>query len=347
MPVMPIGATPMRARAVLWLCLLAAVPPGVAAAQDFYQGREISLQVGSGPGGAYDTFGRLLARHLGRHIQGNPSIVVVNVPGASGRRMIDFVYNVAPKDGTVIGTGLSTLAFDPLMGTDARFDAQKIEWIGSSNKETAACIMWHGSPIRSIDDVRQRTTAVGSSGPSSTDSIYPNVMNALFGMKFTVINGYTSAPQMNMAIEGGELDGRCGLTLSSLRSVNAEWVKNGKIRIILQFALERHPDLKDVPFVFDLARTEEERQILTVWAAPNQMGRPYFTSPGVPRDRLLVLRRAFDATMKDPAYLADAARIGVGADAMTGEAVEALVRRVYATPKAVVEKAGIAANQRR
>jgi tripartite-type tricarboxylate transporter receptor subunit TctC len=189
-------------------------------------------------------------------------------------------------------------------------------------------------------------TVVGSSGPSSTDSIYPNVMNALFGMKFKVVAGYVSAPQMNMAIEGGELDGRCGLTWSSLQSVNADWVKNDKVRIILQFALERHPDLKDVPFVFDLARSEEERQILTLWAAPNQMGRPYFTSPGIPRDRVNALRRGFDATMKDPAYLADAARIGVGANPMKGEEVEALVRRVYATPKAVVEKAGLAAKGR-
>jgi len=318
-------------------------PAVTAGAEDSFQGKQITIHVGSGPGGAYDTFARLLARHFARHIPGNPAVVVTNVPGASGRRMINYIYNVAPKDGTAIGTGLSTLAFDPLMGEASQFDAQKLAWIGSSNKETAACIIWNGSPIKTIEGVKRRTTAVGSSGPSSTDSIYPNVLNALFGMQFKVVQGYASAPEMSLAIERGELDGRCGLTWSSLQSVNADWISGKKIRIILQLALEKHPDLVGVPFVFDLAQSEEERQILTLWAAPNQMGRPYFTAPGTPPATVDLLRRAFDATIRDPAYVADAAKVGVGADPMTGEEVEALVKKVYATPQAIVDKAGLAA----
>src|SRR5262249_789816 len=206
-----------RAALAIAAAIASAAPTGTAGAEDSFQGKQITIHVGSGPGGAYDTFARLLARHVARHIPGNPAVVVTNVPGASGRRMINYIYNVAPRDGTAIGTGLSTLAFDPLMGEASQFDAQKLAWIGSSNKQTAACIIWDGSAIKTIEDVKRRTTAVGSSGPSSTDSIYPNVLNALFGMQFKVVQGYASAPEMSLAIERGELDGRCGLTWSSLQ----------------------------------------------------------------------------------------------------------------------------------
>jgi tripartite-type tricarboxylate transporter receptor subunit TctC len=156
-----VRAAPRCALGLLWTAVSATAVPVGAAADDFYRGKEITLHVGSGPGGAYDTFGRLLSRHLGRHIPGSPNVVVVNVPGASGRRMINYIYNVAPKDGTAVGSGLSTLAFDPLTGEDSQFDAQKLEWIGSSNKETSACIVWHGSPIRTIGDVRVRRRRSG------------------------------------------------------------------------------------------------------------------------------------------------------------------------------------------
>jgi hypothetical protein len=257
--------------------------------------------------------------------------------------MIGWLYNVAPRDGTAIGTALSTLAFDPLMGEDSQFDPTRLVWIGSANQETSTCIVWHTSPIQSIDDVRRREMTVGSSGPSSTDTIYPNVLNALFGMKFKVVSGYTSGPLMSMAIEHGEIDGRCGLTLSSLRSVNLSWMKDDKVRILLQIGIDKNPDLGGVPFALDLARNEEERQILTLWAAPNKMGRPYFAPPGVPVERVEILRRAFDAMEQDPAFRADAEKTGLGADGISGEAVEALVKQVYATPKSVVAKAATAA----
>lgn len=341
------GPTFQRAigRAAIVLALAMFTLAG-AAAQDFYQGKTISLYVGSGAGGAYDTYARLIARHYSRHIPGHPNIVVIDMPGAAGRKMIGYLYNVAPRDGTAIGTALSTLYFDPLIGEDSSFDATKLSWIGSANKETSTCIVWHSSPIRSIDDVRSREMAVGSSGPSSTDSIYPNVLNYLFGMKFKVISGYSSAPLMSMAIEHGELDGRCGLTLSSLHSVNLSWTKENKVRILLQIGIDKNPTLPDVPFIFDLAKTDEQRQILTLWAAPNKMGRPYFAPPDVPPERLTILRRAFDAMEKDPDFLADAAKTGLGAEGISGEDVEALVHQVYATPKPVVVQAAEAAKGR-
>ena len=339
----------MRGRSVHCAAFAAAVAfaaTGSSAAQDDFKGKDISLYVGSGAGGTYDTYARLVARHFSRHIPGHPIVVVVDMPGAAGRKMIGYLYNVAPRDGTAIGTALSTLAFDPLMGEDSSFDATKLTWIGSANTETSTCIVWHASPIKTIDDVRHREMTVGSSGPSSTDTIYPNVLNDLFGMKFKVISGYTSAPLMSMAIEHGELDGRCGLTLSSLRSVNRSRIENGEVRILLQIGIDRDPMLPGVPFALDLAQTDEQRQILTLWAAPNKMGRPYFAPPGVPPERVAALRRAFDEMAKDPDYVADAERSGLGAAAITGEAVEALVRQVYATPKDVVEKAAQASRGR-
>ncbi len=329
---------------VVWGIVTLASVASEAAAADTFKGKEITLYVGSGAGGAYDTYARLLARHYGRHIPSNPRIIVSNMPGAAGRRMINFIYNVAPSDGSAIATGLSTLAFDPLMGETSLFVAQKLSWLGSAAKETTTCIAWHASPIRSIEDVKVRTMAVGSSGPSSTNSIYPNVLSNLFGMHFKIIAGYTSAPAMSLAIERGELDGRCGLTWSSLQSVNANWIKEGKVRVLLQFALESNPALKNVPTVFDLVRSEEDRQILTLWTAPNTMGRPFFGPPGMAPELVEMFRRAFNSTVKDPAYLADAEKLGLGVDAMTGEEVAGLIDRVYAMPKTVVEKAAIAAN---
>ena len=305
--------------------------------------RDLTIYVGSGPGGAYDTYARYVSRHLGRHLPDNPNVIVSHMPGAAGRRMIAWLYNIAPKDGSAIGTALSTLAFDALLGEASQFDALKLNWLGSANKETSVCIMWHASPIKSLEDVKVRPARVGASGPSSTDAIYAHMMNSLFGTKFAVIHGFTSAPAMNLAIEQGELDGRCGLTWTSLQSLNASWMKAGLVRVILQVGLEKHAGLPSVPYALDLARSEEQRQIITLWAAPNQMGRPYFAPPGVSAERVEILRRGFQAMSRNPAYKTDGAAMGLGSEPMTGEEVEALVRQVYATPQDVVEKAGRAA----
>jgi tripartite-type tricarboxylate transporter receptor subunit TctC len=327
--------------------LLLAVDAGSPArADDYFAGKEINLHVGSSPGGPYDAYARLLARHLGRHIPGHPGVVVQNMPGASGRRLMGFIYNVAPRDGTAIATAQRALAFDPLMGVDSRFEADKVNWIGSANNETNVCVAWHTSPIRSLDDVKTRDMVVGTSGPSSTDAIYPNVMNYLFGTRFKVVGGYQAAAQSNIAMERGEIDGRCGITWDTLVSLNADWLRDKKIRLLVQFALDRNRDLPDVPSVFDLAKTDEERQILSLWAAPNKMGRPFFAPPDMAPDRVDLLRAAFDAAMQDPALLAEAARMQLAVASITGTQVQALIRQVYATPKDVVAKASLAGRGR-
>jgi tripartite-type tricarboxylate transporter receptor subunit TctC len=325
------------------ICLAA---PASAPAQDFFKGKEINLYVGSAPGGPYDAYARLVARHFGRHLPGNPGVVVQNMPGASGRRLMGFIYNVAPKDGTAIATAQRALPFDPLMGVDSHFDVEKVTWLGSANNETNVCMAWHTSTVRTIEDVRTRGMVVGSSGPSSTDSIYPNVLNALHGMKFKVVEGYKAATETHIAMERGEVDGRCGISWDTLQALNADWLRERKIRILVQIGLDKVAELKDVPSVFDLSTTEEQRQIWRLWAAPNKMGRPFFAPPGVAPARADLMRRAFDAALKDPELRAEAAKMKLAVDAISGAEVAALLRQVYATPKHVVAKAALASKAR-
>src|SRR5437016_7725955 len=238
------------------------------------------------------------------------------------------------------------LTVDPLMGVEGHFDVEKIAWLGSANSETNVCMAWHTSAVRTIEEVRVRGMVVGSSGPSSTDSIYPNVLNALHGMRFKVVEGYKAATETHIAMERGEVDGRCGISWDTLQAINADWLRDKKIRILLQIGLDRVAQLPDVPSVFDLSKTEEERQIWALWAAPLKMGRPFFAPPGMAADRVDLLRRAFDATMKDGELRAEASRMNLAVEAITGEQVAALLRQVYATPKAVVEKAALAGKAR-
>jgi tripartite-type tricarboxylate transporter receptor subunit TctC len=326
------------------LGLLASGSP--ATAEDFFSGKDITIYVGSPAGGPYDAYARLLARHLGENIPGRPNIVVQNMPGASGRRLMGFMANLAPRDGTAIAAPQRAVAFDPLLGVDSHFDPNALNWIGSANKETNVCIVWHTSPIRTLDDVKRMEMVVGTSGPSSTDAIYPNLMNALFGTKFKVVGGYKGAPETHLAMERGEVDGRCGISWDTLVSLNADWLRDKKVRLLVQVALHKEPHLPDVPWVFDMARSEEDRQILAFWTAPNEMGRPFLAPPELPPDRVALLRQAFNATMKDPKLLAEAATMQLAVEGSTGLEVQNLIRQVYATPADVVAKAALASKGR-
>ena len=310
-----------------------------AAADDYFKGKDITIYVGSTAGGPYDAYARMLARHWGRNIPGNPNFVVANMPGASGRRLMGHMQGIAPKDGTAIAIAHRALPFDPLMGVKAKYDPTKVTWLGNANDEVNICVVWHASKIQNFEDLKKYEMVVGSGGPASTDTIYPNLMNALFGTKFRVVGGYEAAAQTHIAMERGEVDGRCGMTWDALQAVKPEWISEKKVRILVQIALEKHPDLKDVPSASDFARNEEERQIIALWAAPNKMGRPFYAPTELPKDRAELLRRSFDRTMKDPALLAEAEKTKVFVDATTGEQVHALIDRIYATPQDVVAKA--------
>jgi len=336
----------MRVTKAALSILVVAASVSIAHAQDIFKGREVNIYVGSGAGGPYDAYARLVGRHLGKHLPGRPGVVVQNMPGASGRRLINFMSNVAPKDGTAIATIQRGIPFEPLMGVEAHFDVEKIAWLGNANQETNVCMVWHTSPVISVEDMRTRGMVVGSSGPASTDSIYPNVLNFLHGTKIKVVEGYKSVTETHIAMERGEVDGRCGISWDTLQALNADWLRDQKIRILVQVGFDRVPQLANIPSVFDLAKTQEERQIWSLWSAPLKMGRPFFAPPGMTPDRVDLMRRAFDAAMRDPELRADAAKMRIAIEPITGEEVAALLKQVYATPKAVVEKAALASKGR-
>jgi tripartite-type tricarboxylate transporter receptor subunit TctC len=331
------------ARGPIAALLLALLSTSGAAAQDFYKGKELTIYTGSAPGGPYDAYARLLARHLVRNIPGNPSVIVQSMPGASGRRMMGYMQNLAPKDGTVIAAPQRAVPFSPASLTAL---LAEFGWLGSANNETNVCMVWHTSALRTFADLYSKEMVVGTSGPSSTDAIYPNVINSLFGTKIKVVTGYKGAAETNIAMERGEVDGRCGISWDTLVSLNEDWLRDKKIRLLVQFALDKNPELPDVPSVFDFAKTEEQRQILAFWATPNKMGRPFAMAPGTPPDRIALMRHAFETTMKDPQLVAEAAKMKLAVDSIGGEGVTRLIDQIYSLPKEVIAKAAQAGKVR-
>ena len=305
---------------------------------DFYKGRQIEMFLGSSVGGGYDQYGRLLGRHIARHIPGNPQIVFKNLTAGGGRQAINHVYNVAVADGTAIGTTLRTIPFDPLYGEEqTKIDALKMGWIGSLNSEVSVCVSWHTSPFKTLDDARKSEMLMGTSGATSNEAINAKLLNVVAGTKFKLIHGYPGSTEVHLAMERGEVHGRCGFGWDSIVSRYRHWLDEKKINVLVQLALTKHPDIPDVPSILDLVKTPEHRQLAEFLVAPNQMGRPFFAPPGVPPERLEILRKAFDAAARDPEFLADARKQNMEISAMSGENVRALVERIYATPRTVVE----------
>jgi tripartite-type tricarboxylate transporter receptor subunit TctC len=323
------------------LALTSVLACGSAAAQpaaDFYKGKQIDMFIGTPAGGGYDQYGRLLGRHMSRYIPGHPTFVYRNMPSGGGRQAMNHVYNVAPADGTAIGITLRNIAFDPLYGeTATMIDALKLVWLGSLNNEIPVCVAWHTSPFRTVDDIRNAEMVMGSSGLTASDTIHAKLINRIAGTKIRLIHGYNGSNGVHVAMERGEVQGRCGLGWDSIVSRYPHWLKDNQIAVLAQFGLSRHPDLPKVTSIVDLARTTEDRQLVELLRAQLQMGRPFFAPPGVPADRVHILRRALDATTKDEAFLADVEKQKVELFHMKGEDVEALVRRIYATPADVVE----------
>ena len=211
--------------------------PSGAAADDYFKGKDITLYVGSTAGGPYDAYARMLARHWGRNIPGTPNIVVANMPGASGRRLMGHMQGIAPKDGTAVALSHRALPFDKLMGVKSKYDPTNVTWIGNANDEVNICMVWHASRVQTFEDLKKYEMVVGSGGTASTDTIYPNLMNALFGTKFRVVHGYEAAAQVHIAMERGEADGRCGITWDSIQAVKPDWLAEKKVRILVQVAL--------------------------------------------------------------------------------------------------------------
>jgi tripartite-type tricarboxylate transporter receptor subunit TctC len=323
------------------LALAGALIASGAAAQspaDFYGGRNIDLIVGSGPGGGYDLYARLIARHIGEYIPGKPTVIVKNMAGGGGIRAGNFLYNVAPRDGSTLGTFSNAMITAPLIGSKAtKFDPSKLTWIGSSASEDGICIASHSSGVKTWDDVLKKKLLVGTAAPGTTTYTYPVMLSNMFGAKFELVTGYPDASQVGLAIERGEVQGICQ-TYSSLHAQHPEWIAGKQANVLVTLGLHRIPDLPAVPSVMELVKNDEQTRMLKLILAPIFAGRPLFAPPEIPADRGDALRRAFDAVVKNPKLIADAEKQRLGLSPQSGEAVEELVKGVYASPPALVEK---------
>jgi tripartite-type tricarboxylate transporter receptor subunit TctC len=325
---------------VLTVLALAALSVHAQPAADFYKGKQIDLYIGYSTGGGYDVYARLLARHLAKHIPGNPVIVPKNMEGAGSLRLANWLYRVAPKDGTAFGTLGRGIPFDPLMGgKGAQFKATEFGWIGSANDEVSLCVAWGKTGITRFEDLYSREMIVGGTGATADTDLFPKVVNGVFGTKMRVISGYPGGNDITLAMQRGEVQGRCGWSWSSIKATHQDWVKDGTLKLLVQLSLEKHPDLPNVPLIMDLVRTGEQRAVLRLVFARQVIGRPYLAPPGVPAARLALLRKAFMDTMNDPDFLAEAEKLKLEVTPVPGEKVEQLVAEIYRTPPDIVSKA--------
>jgi tripartite-type tricarboxylate transporter receptor subunit TctC len=303
----------------------------------FYRGRSITLVIGYSAGGGYDAYGRVLARHLGKHIPGNPAIVAQNMPGAGSLRSANYLYNVAPKDGTVIGHFSRGMAMEPLIGTSAtQFDARKFTWLGSGTDEVSVCVIWHASRVKTWNDMLTIPFTVGGEGTGSDPDIFSAVVRNVFGVKLKLVSGYPGTAEVALAIERGEVDGRCGWSWSSLKLTRPDWIAGKRVSLVTQLALKKSPELPDVPLIFDFATTERQRQILKLMLSRQSMARPFAAPPDLPEDRKAALRTAFDRTMADAEFLAEAKQRGLEVNPVSGAEIDKLVSELYSTPADIV-----------
>jgi tripartite-type tricarboxylate transporter receptor subunit TctC len=306
-------------------------------AADFFRGKTITMLIGYTSGGGYDLYARVLSKHMGRHIPGNPSIVPQNMPGAGSLRAANFLYNVAPKDGLTIGMIGRGLAMEPLIGASKpQYDARKFIWLGSGSDQVSLCVTWSTSPVKSWDDMLARPFTVGGEGSGSDPDMFATMIRNLFKVKLRLVSGYPGGNEINLAMERGEVDGRCGWSWSSIKITKPDWLAGKKINLLLQMALKKSRELPEVPLIMDFAAAERDRQILRLILARQQMGWPFLAPPGLPAERATALRQAFDATMKDDAFLTEAKQRRLDVNPMSGAEIDALVGELYRTSPDVI-----------
>ncbi len=328
------------------VCLLAVAvaatssPARADAVADFYKGKSITISIGFGPGGGYDTYTRVLARHFGKFIPGNPTIVPQNMPGAGGLKAAMYVYHAAARDGLSLAMFGGFSGLEPLFGNDqANFDPVKFTWVGNMNRDVSSCAVWNAAGFNKFEDIMHRQMIFGSSGKASTTSQHALVLKNMLGAKVKVVEGYKGTNEINLAMKRREVDASCGLYLSSMLSTYEQDLKNGSLRILIQMGRENAPAFGDAVNIYDLLKSDSEKLVADIIFRQGEIARPIAAPPGIPVDRAQTLRTAFMQTMKDPAFLADAQKIGVPIDPTAGEEVTRLFESFYAAPKSVVERA--------
>jgi tripartite-type tricarboxylate transporter receptor subunit TctC len=314
------------------------MPAQAQSAESFYKDKTLKLLVASGSGGGYDTYTRVLGRHIGRHVPGQPNIVVQNMPGASGLKATNYIANSAPKDGSEILATYNAILIEPLVGGNAvQFDILKLTMIGSISKVQNLCVVWNTSSIQRIEDAMEREVVLAATGATGNAATLPRLLNLIVGTKFKVVMGYSTS-ESRLAVERGEAEGICGYSYGTLVASSPDWILNHKVRILIQNGRKPHPKIPDVPLTYDKIKTEQGKAMFRLYTASEEVGRPYVAPPGVPADRTEALRRAFDATLRDPEFLVDAEKTNLEVDPLTGEEMLALLRDVYATDPKVVEQ---------
>jgi len=321
---------------------LVAAPAHAQSLADFYRGKTVTIVVGADAGGGYDLTARTLAHHLGRHIPGEPGVIVQDKPGASSVIAANYVYEIAPKDGTVIGAVQRPIPFQILFDNPGvRFDVRKMQWLGSTTSELGVVVVWHSAPQQSAEDLFRMETVVGGDGPGVDTELFPRAMNRVLGTRFRVVSGYPGQAQIVLAMQRGEVQGTGNWSFSDIEKGHPDWIRDKQIRMLLQLGLTKgkSPDLTGVPLVMDIAKSESERQVLSVLMGMKALGRPFFVAPEVPADRIAALRDAFMATMRDGEFLAEARRTLGPLDPVAGADMQRMVANVSTLPGEVITKA--------
>ena len=329
--------------AVPLLSLLAALALALSVAKadsvaDFYRGRSISLVIGYSVGGGYDAYARLLAHYIGRHIPGEPSIVPQQMTGAGSLRSANYIFSVAPKDGSVLGTFSRSMGIAPLLG-QAEFDSRKFTWLGSMTDDDTTCVTWNSSPIKTWNDFLSKPSKFGGLGADADPDIWALLYKNVFGAKVQLVSGYPGTNDVVLAMERGEVDGLCGLSWSTIKTRHAEWLTNHAVNIIVQAALKKEPEIAAVPLATDLVSKPEQLQIIKLLLASQAMARPFAAPPDIPADRKAALTAAFDATMRDADFLAEAQKLNFEIHPVSAATIDGLLAEVYATPKDVLARA--------
>ena len=326
----------LRLLVVLGLSTFAVQP---AAAQEFYAGKTVSIVVGSAPGGSYDLYARIVARHIGQHIPGNPTFVVQNMPGANSKLMAGYVYNVAAKDGTVLGAPLNTIPINQIVEADAtKFDAAKFNWLGAVSSPANVLVTWHTSGVKTLEDARNKEIIIGATTSGTTQEMYPAMANNLLGTKFKIVTGYKASTEVNLAMERGETQGRGANTYLAYRFQNPDWIRDKKINLIFQMTETRDATMPDVPTLLEYAKTDEQKQVISLMVKSETIGRPLLAPPGVPAERVAMLRKALMDVVKDPKFLAEAETSQLEISPVSGEKLQAIVQDIVNAPSDVVEK---------